>query len=323
MRYSPRKVAMAELDLEWDRYSCSFPRQVPALEDSLRRMGLIEPVLLIPSAEGYRVVSGYRRASAARNLGWRNIDARILELDEPDDSSLFLIGLEENLSVRTLNLIERAIAVTRLKDDPGLDPNDPKRAFYLERLGIRDRDREISRSVRLAGLDEDIQSFIVEKGLAENHADPLLILAEADAKRLAAAALRYRLTASQVKELAESAREIASRDGIPVPGVLEGIESRVDQGEENPARRRNAYMGALRAKRLPDYSRIKGDIEICLSAINGRKGITVAPPPYLEGGTFLANLTFEDPAALEEAARALLAFSQSPALARAVELLNR
>ncbi|MHC4945593.1 MAG: hypothetical protein ACYTG7_21485 [Planctomycetota bacterium] len=163
----------------------------------------------------------------------------------------------------------------------------------------------------------------MEKGLAEAHAESFLSLAGGDASLLRDIARRFRLTASQIKQVAESAKEIAERDGTSFSQVLEGIGSQADPHGKNPAQQRNAIIKELREKRLPDYSRIKTEIDSCLAAINGRKGITITMPPYLEGETFNASLSFENAGALEEAARALLEFSKSASMARAVELLEK
>ena len=62
-----------------------------ALKDSMRRVGLLQPVLVDP---GNHLVSGYRRLEAAKVLGWESIEARLVDVE--DKKERLLVEAEEN-----------------------------------------------------------------------------------------------------------------------------------------------------------------------------------------------------------------------------------
>lgn len=56
-------------------------RLTRTLLDSIRTYGVIEPVLLYPSAEGYRILRGHRRVAAAKHLGLAAVPAVVIPAD--------------------------------------------------------------------------------------------------------------------------------------------------------------------------------------------------------------------------------------------------
>ncbi len=63
-----------------------------SLEDSIAKVGLINPVLI---DENSNLVAGYRRLCACKNLGWHEIDARVVEV-EGDNLKSLEIEIAEN-----------------------------------------------------------------------------------------------------------------------------------------------------------------------------------------------------------------------------------
>lgn len=62
-----------------------------ALKDSMRRVGLLQPILIDPEN---RLVAGYRRMQSAKQLGWESIEARLV--DVADKKERLLVEAEEN-----------------------------------------------------------------------------------------------------------------------------------------------------------------------------------------------------------------------------------
>ncbi|MBE7437736.1 MAG: ParB N-terminal domain-containing protein [Spirochaetales bacterium] len=61
------------------------------LENSLQRLGLLNPLLIDPDNN---LLAGYRRLTAAKNLGWDAIEVRLIEVDSPE--ARLIIESEEN-----------------------------------------------------------------------------------------------------------------------------------------------------------------------------------------------------------------------------------
>ncbi len=80
-----------------------------SLMESLRRHGLLNPVLINNRNE---LVAGHRRTEAARRLGWRTIEVRIV--DDRDEGDLVEMEIEENTQRKSLTPDELAEAYLRL-----------------------------------------------------------------------------------------------------------------------------------------------------------------------------------------------------------------
>ena len=80
-----------------------------SLMDSLRRHGLLNPVVINNKNE---LVAGHRRVEAARRLGWKTIEVRIVDNDDPGD--LVEMEIEENTQRKNLTTDELAEAYIRL-----------------------------------------------------------------------------------------------------------------------------------------------------------------------------------------------------------------
>ena len=88
------------------------------LADSIRAHGVLQPLLVRPSADGsYRLVAGERRYRAARMAGLTEVPVTVREMTDEEESVFALI---ENLQREDLNAIEEAEGLKQLIDTYGL-----------------------------------------------------------------------------------------------------------------------------------------------------------------------------------------------------------
>ncbi len=111
-----QRILLQQIDISDQTFSVNFMPDFERLRSSVKAAGFIQPVLLREKPQGYQIVSGFRRISVARELGYDAIEARIFGEKEMEDLKLFLISLQENLTTRGLNAIEKAIALEKLID---------------------------------------------------------------------------------------------------------------------------------------------------------------------------------------------------------------
>lgn len=89
-------------------YYRSTPSNLNELANSIKRKGLLQPVIVRTKQDGYfEMVAGNRRLQACKSLGWRKIICHIIELD---DKQAFEISLIENIQRKSLSPIEEAYA---------------------------------------------------------------------------------------------------------------------------------------------------------------------------------------------------------------------
>ena len=138
--------------------------QVKELADSIRSEGLMQPIVVRKVKDGYELIAGERRFRAFKLIGQKTITARILEAS---DASSAVLALIENLQRADLNAIDEALGFASLMRDFSLTQD-----AVAERLG-KPR-ATIANSVRLLGLDNELQGYVRKGQLSAGHAKALL-----------------------------------------------------------------------------------------------------------------------------------------------------
>ena len=112
---------MAEIDIADIIPNPSQPRTqfdeeaLDELADSIRQLGVIQPVTVRKSDNGkYIIISGERRWRAAQRADLKTLPAYIREVD---DETLYAMALVENIQRQDLNAIEIALGMQRLIDE--------------------------------------------------------------------------------------------------------------------------------------------------------------------------------------------------------------
>lgn len=146
------------------------------LEESIRQVGVLQPILVRPDGEGYQIIAGERRYQASRRAGLTEVPVVIREID--DDGSLEL-ALIENIQRSDLNSIEEARAYREL-----LDRTKVTQEELAKRLG-KSRSA-VTNALRLLDLPDEIQVMLFEGLLTAGHARCILAVPTLE-KRLALA----------------------------------------------------------------------------------------------------------------------------------------
>jgi len=119
-----------------------------ALEESIRRYGLLEPIGVCAEADGsYRLVFGERRLRAVRSLGHETVAAVLVGADLPSDE----VAIVENLQRVDLNPFEAADAMAGLMARRGYSQADVGRLLGLDKA-------EVSRTLSLLKLPDMVRA---------------------------------------------------------------------------------------------------------------------------------------------------------------------
>src|SRR5215207_6766387 len=135
------------------------PAALATLAASIREHGVIQPILVTETIDGYQLVAGERRVRAARMAGLERIPAVIRQLADREQLELALV---ENLQREDLDPLESARAYQALIDDFG---------FTQDRLAERvGRARStVANTLRLLELHPTIQAAVASGILTEGH----------------------------------------------------------------------------------------------------------------------------------------------------------
>lgn len=138
--------------------------EIRLLAESIRRQGMIQPVVVRPAGGGYQLVAGERRWRAARLAGLERIPAVVREVD---DRRMLVLALVENLQRRDLNPIEKARAFRQLMQINGWTQEELADAVGLGRPTV-------ANFVRLLDLPPEIQEAVSRGTISMGHARALL-----------------------------------------------------------------------------------------------------------------------------------------------------
>jgi ParB family chromosome partitioning protein len=143
------------------------PEALEELKDSISQHGVIQPITVRKTFNGYELISGERRLRASKELGLETIPAYIREgLTNKD---MLEIALIENLQREDLNPIEIALGYKRLIDECDLTQENA-----AIRLGKKRS--TISNYIRLLKLPKEVQNGLSENIISMGHARSLITL---------------------------------------------------------------------------------------------------------------------------------------------------
>lgn len=175
----PARARLLELEVEKIVPNASQPRRqmseegVAALADSIRRSGVLQPVVARPAGGGYQLIAGERRWRASKLAGLTKIPAIVRDASEEQMLELALI---ENLQREDLNPIDRARAYQQYCRRFGLTAEQVAARVAEDRTTV-------ANYLRLLELPEDVQAMVAEGKLSMGHARSLAGVAEEERRR--------------------------------------------------------------------------------------------------------------------------------------------
>ena len=139
---------------------------IDELAQSIKETGIVQPVIVVPEEDHYKIIVGERRWRAAQRAGLRKIPVLIRNI--PKDKELE-VSLIENIHREELNALEIARAYQRLIDDHGYALHD-----LADKVG-KDRS-SVTNYIRLLKLPAEIQDRLTDGSISMGHARAMLAL---------------------------------------------------------------------------------------------------------------------------------------------------
>ena len=168
------------------------------LADSIRQLGLIQPITVKRDGEKYIIISGERRWRASEKAGLKTMPAYIREVD---DTTLHAMALVENIQREDLNAIEISLGMQRLIEECGLTQE-----ALAERLGKKRS--TVANYLRLLNLPDEVQLAVKSGIISMGHAKAIAG-AEGKTKQLSLLkrCIKSNLSVRQLEELVRLASE--------------------------------------------------------------------------------------------------------------------
>ncbi len=224
------------------------------LADSIRELGVLQPILVRPVGSGYEIVAGERRWRAAKRVGLTSIPALVKEVDETASLEQAIV---ENIQRSDLNPLEEAAAYQELIEEFKLTHDQVAKRVGKSRTAV-------TNILRLLVLPPSIQKMVRDNRLSMGHARALLstpdrVFQEKVAKQAAAEGWSVRAVEEAIRGSQDNEVDLVKAEKktpLRAPGLIE-LESLLGDYLNT---RVNISMGSDRGKIAIDFSTLE-DLE--------------------------------------------------------------
>ena len=136
------------------------------LAESIRQVGILQPLLVKKKGERYEIIAGERRWRAAKLAGVKEVPFVVRDYT---DQEIMEIALIENIQRENLNPIEEAMAYKRLLKEFNLKQDEVAERVSKSRTAV-------TNSMRLLKLNDRVQQMIIDDMISTGHARALLAI---------------------------------------------------------------------------------------------------------------------------------------------------
>lgn len=171
--------------------------ELAELAASIAEHGVLQPILVSETLEGYQLIAGERRVRAARLAGLDRIPAIVRQLADRDRLEVAIV---ENVQRADLDPLEEAHAYRQLSEEFGLTQER-----IAERVGKARV--TVANTMRLLDLHPDVQAAIAERSITEGHGRALGGLTAEAQQHVLPTVLAQGLSVRQTEELVRRLRE--------------------------------------------------------------------------------------------------------------------
>jgi ParB/RepB/Spo0J family partition protein len=303
-------IAIADIDLTspgWDDYIFTYPLEPGPLTESIRAVGLQQPIVVAASEGKYKIVIGVRRLLACKELDWKKIAALVRRNETPEQ--LLWLSLQERIGGRPLNAMEKSRVLQRFAT---LWHGD------LERL-----QREICPLIDIPATVEAVETYLFFKEFPERHQEnlaagrltpqhaELLHRLRPEDRRIAAEKIfgDYRISLPEAREMIDNVANLASREGVRVSEIFERPPIKEIFVNENwtPRQRASQLRTYLQHERFPRLSETEERFAKLVAPLEEQK-ISIRPPRFFEGNELTVTVRASEP---EEIGRAIASMNEA------------
>ena len=194
---TPKKAQSPEISISKIKTNQYQPRttfdekKLQELSESIKKHGVVQPILVREEGSGYELVAGERRMRASKLAGLKKIPAVVTKAT---DIQSLEIAILENVQREDLNPLEISKGYQRLKDEFGYTQEQVAKSVGKPRSSI-------ANSLRLLTLSPKIQTELEKGGLTEGHAKVLLSVEAAQATILLETVLKEKLSVRDLEKM--------------------------------------------------------------------------------------------------------------------------
>ena len=253
----------AELDTDKIKSNPLQPRlkfkqeSIDELANSIKESGVLQPIIVSPEGNHYRIIVGERRWRAAQRIGLKKIPAVIRSMQKVQQLET---SLAENLQREDLNPLEVALAYQKMAQELNYTQQE-----IADKVG-KDR-ASVANYLRLLKLPKEIQENLAEDKISMGHARALIALEDPKLQvSLSRQIIQKQLSVRDVENLIQRLKQPpVERESSPLDPDLAALQEEftkllgtkiIISGDQNRGVIRIHYFSLDELNRI--YGKIKG-----------------------------------------------------------------
>lgn len=192
--------------------------QIDDLAESIKKYGLLQPILVKKQDDRYIIIAGERRYRACKKLGLEYVEVII-----KDDENAMLISLIENIQRENLTALEEAVAIQNIKDKYKCTHEELSKLLGKTRVYITNK-------LRILNADEYTKKLLSDNNITEGHARALL--GQRDVKKRQKLARKILTKGLSVRQVEKSIRDESEKSSYKDIQKEELYKDLIDMLEE-------------------------------------------------------------------------------------------
>lgn len=292
----PQQVNLDRIDDSQGFCCMSYGFDTTPLADSIRRIGLMNPPILIKKGEGdvqFSVVIGHRRVQALKSLNVERLPCRILP---PETSSLecLLLNLYDNLTVREFNPVETGMVLSHLTE---LLSKEKVVASFMPLFNLPSHLETLNLFVRIENdFDHPVKKLLATGVLSMKAARLLLEMDSGARKKICRYFAIIGFSKNQQTQFIDFVSDLSHIENIAISQLLDDLrltEIRDDEHMNNPQKART-LIKFLRTRRVPRLVKAEKGFRRMVEKLKLPAGYRITPPPFFEGPHYKLEISFKD-----------------------------
>lgn len=276
---------------------------------SVKQVGILNPPIIISKSDGYRVVSGWRRIEACRQLGFDIIPVRLLDTSV-DREGCIKLAICDNTFQRELNLVEQARAVRLIST---IYHESEKIIELANALGLSINQDMLDKLMKLTQMDITIQSGLIDGSISLSVALSLYGMNDQKDALLIGLLLReLGLGLNRQREILDWMISICRWDGISAQKLLK--EATIEQCRQNDQydRRQKGQIirDYLKKRRFPTIVQYENNFAQILRKLKLANGTHLIAPQHFESPSYTLKIDFKNRQELQKKCKEIDKMSQ-------------
>ncbi len=284
-------INLCDIDDDDDIYRISTEQKNVKLYESLKTIGLVNPLVVQEKQTGYRMVCGFQRFSILRELQAKKTEAFVLPNAQPS-VDVFWYAVMDNLAIRQLNAIQVSRIISTLETSFFVS-QEKIIQHYLPALGFGRNPRVYTLYKDLYELNETWQKWVIYDQTPIDVANDIRLLSKTEQEVLFNVYSALRLGKNRQREFLLLLKDVCRIHEITFLQLFEQqkVKALLDETKITSSQKADSFKVWLWEQRYPHYMKTKQKYETLLRE-NVPPRVDIQAPPFFEGEEFRVTFSF-------------------------------